>query len=382
MTSNPNALVPFSNPEAVRSDLATIRPQLADVLPRGSSDVDRFLRVVARAVIGNPKLMDCTRASILTSVMDAAQLGLEPTGMLGSAYLVPYQRKVKVPHPTNPGATIEVKVLEAQLIPGYRGLIDLARRSGEILKVEARTVRLHDEFRLDYGAEQPIHHVPFIPNPSLPPEERDPGPIVGAYMRAMLRDDPVPQVEWMTYDEIQQVRRSSKAADDGPWVNNWSEMARKTVVRRGSKYLPLTTEFRRALELDEEAERGAEAPEPTAQVSRAAQMLLDRAQPAESADRQDDPPQDAQGEAIAAPGPSTAVTEGAGAPAPAPDAGSEQPASAQPLPPAPANATAICGEAHEDPDGGESFGVCTRAPEHTGGHRNDRGVWPRKRASK
>jgi recombination protein RecT len=366
-----NALVPFSNPEAVRSDLTTIRPQLADVLPRGV-DADRFVRVVARAIIGNPKLMECTRASILTSVLDAAALGLEPTGLLGSAYLVPYQRKVKVPHPSNPNAVIETKVMEAQLIPGYRGLIDLARRSGEILKIEARLVRRHDEFRLDYGAPQPVHHVPFIPDPSLPPEQRDPGPIVGAYMRAMLRDDPVPQVEFMTYDEIEAIRKRSKAADSGPWIQDWGEMARKTVVRRGSKYLPLTTEFRTALEMDEEAERSSEMPDAPPQVNRAAQMLLDRVQRSEAG------PEASQGSEDAAEG-----ENGAGGPSDGPtrDPGSVDPAPAQPsepLPPAPATATAICGEAHE-PDEGESFGVCTRAPEHTGGHRNDAGVWPRKR---
>lgn len=291
----------YEGPAQVRSDMAAMRDRIATQLPRGM-DPDRFLQVAARAIISNPTLMECDRASLMLAIQTAADLGLEPSGLLGSAYIVPFNNRMKV---GNVWRTVKV----AQLIPGYRGLIDLARRSGEILKVEARTVRQRDEFRIDYGSDQPVHHVPFIPDPSAAPEDRDPGPYIGAYMKALLRDDPVPQVEWMTYDEIALVRKRSKAADGGPWVTDEPEMMRKTVVRRGAKYLPLTTDFRTALELDEVAEKAAVAPTATVKPSQAQQLLLDRAQAAQGATEAPDAATEATEQGNAPQGPATAAVE-------------------------------------------------------------------------
>lgn len=345
-----NAVVTYQDAESVRKDIQNTREAVEAVLP-SRIDVDRFLRVVAKAVSENPKLMQCTRLSLLSSIHTAAQLGLEPTGLLGSAYLVPYRRRVEVDGKWQ-------SVMEAQLIPGYRGLIDLARRSGEIEAIEAEVVRARDVFSIVKGTNAQLTHIPFIPDPRAEPEERDRGPIVGAYMKAVLRGGHE-QYEWMSFDEIEAVRRRSRAADDGPWVTDYSEMSRKTVVRRGSKYLPLTTDFRRALELDEEAERNAEAPNPElAKPSRAAQMLLDRAQnaPRASLDPVEGPtdPEPMEVSAQDGNGPLDASeTPGDDAQQPQPDA------------------TAICGVVNDE------LGVCTRAPDHAGGHRNEQGVWPR-----
>jgi recombination protein RecT len=346
-----SAVVVYQTPEDVRRDIGSLREQMEEILP-SRIDPDRFLRVVAKAIIEDSRLMKCSRLSLLSAMHEAAQLGLEPTGLLGSAYLVPY------------GTT-------ARLIPGYRGLIDLARRSGEIDAIEARTVRLRDE--LDYVPTRqpdPVRHRPYIPNPTDDLEDRDPGPYVGAYMVAMLKGGHV-QAEWMTYDEIEAVRRRSRAATDGPWVTDWSEMARKTVVRRGSKYLPLTTDFRRALELDEEAEREASRVPISSPPSRAAQMLLDRA--AASAGGLGDPepidtPDDPSPEESAAPGPSEAVVE------PLPVHDPYGPAPVAPpgtTPTPPPDATAICGHVNAE------LGICTRAPDHQAGHANEEGRWPR-----
>lgn len=253
--SLPAEYQPIGERGDVRAQVEAIRLQVEDILP-SRMDADRFLRVAASAVMGNPKLMECTRVSLLLAIHEAAQLGLEPTGLLGSAYLVPFRRKVTVPHPENPRAVVDRYVMEAKLIPGYRGLIDLARRSGEIQAISAHVVRQRDVFRIVQGSSPDIIHEPHIPNPASPVEERDPGPYIGAYMVAVLTGG-WKQSEWMTYDEIEKVRRGSRAADDKAWTENWPEMARKTVVRRGSKYLPMTTDFRRALELDEEAEKSA-----------------------------------------------------------------------------------------------------------------------------
>jgi recombination protein RecT len=239
----------------VKSELEAIRPQLEEVLP-AKMDPDRFLRVVTGAVLKNSDLLKCDRISLFRAVLEAAQLGLEPTGLLGSAYLVPYRVNGR---------------LQATLIPGYRGLIDLARRSGEIESIYAQVVHAKDYFRIRQGTEPGIDHETYIPPADADPgsedperaEAADPGPIIGAYMVAVLRDrsgnPSVRQIEWMTRAEIEAVRKRSRASASGPWVSDWSEMARKTVVRRGAKYLPLTPEAVRAFSLDEEAERIADA---------------------------------------------------------------------------------------------------------------------------
>jgi len=337
-------LVVYEDPQAVRHDLDAMRQRLEEVLP-SRVDPDRFLRVAAQAIVSNPTLMQCTRLSLLTSIQTAAQLGLEPSGLLGSAYLVPYKVQGR---------------LQAQLIPGYRGLIDLARRSGEIDAIWANVVRLRDRFRLVQGSEPGVEHEPFVPNPTDPPEERDPGPYIGAYMVAVLQGG-TRQVEWMTYDDIEAIRKRSKAATAGPWVTDWSEMARKTVVRRGSKYLPLTTDFRTALELDEMAEKRAEPLHTTTPTNKATQMLLDKA--ARRASSGQDAPLDTEGEKgpeqedSEAQGQAVTVTEGE-------------------MPPPPETAAEVCG----DIEG--SMGPCTRMPGHTGGHQEGRNSWPRQKGAK
>jgi len=189
----------------------------------------------------------------------------------------------------------------------------------------------------------------------------------------------------LTTDEIEAVRRRSRAADDGPWVTDWSEMARKTVVRRGSKYLPLTTDFRRALELDEEAERNADVSEPVAMLTPAQRLLAQRIE-----ERHATEPEVAAEEAgstPAAPQGAVEATEAVPGTSEDPD-GHPGPAVVAPgeyltggnglvrLPDDPsrvpvADATAICGD--ESPE----MGACSRAPEHPGSHRNTKGVWPK-----
>ncbi len=241
--------------EAIEHD----RDKLTAALAAVHVKPERFLTVVDQALRRSPDLLKCTPSSVLKALLDAAELGLVPSGLIGQAYLVPYRNK-------NTGRQ------EAQLIPGYRGLIDLARRSGELRSIEARTVREHDEFEIVFGTNGYVRHVPYInrtrerievENPDRPGEmlsyEKDGGSYIGAYMIATLPDGI--QVEWMSAVEIEAVRRRSKAATSGPWVTDWAEMAKKTVVRRGVKYLPIAIDspLNRALALEDEAESNAAA---------------------------------------------------------------------------------------------------------------------------
>lgn len=376
-----SALVTYAEGDArasIRSDLASMEATLESVLP-AMIDRDRFVAVAAKAIIENPKVLACTRVSILSALHEAAQLGLEPSGLLGSAYLVPYQRKVVVTERRGDrDVQVERRVMVAQLIPGYRGLIDLARRSGEIEAIWANVVHLRDAFRVVQGSSPHIEHEPFVADPRDPPEERDRGPIIGAYMIARLRGTSVEQNEWMPVDEIEVVRRSSRAKDDGPWITHYGEMARKSVVRRGSKYLPLTPLFSRALELDEEAERvsvsGPDVPTPTP-----AQRILQRraesrggtsSLPALTApeDVQDGP--ETRDDAESTPDSAHAQTESSDSPQdranPGPDP-EETPETGDRASPAPAP---LCGH-----DGG-IMGTCERRPRHSGAHRNGEYAWP------
>lgn len=197
---------------------------IAQVLPRHLT-ADRILKVTLAATSRTPKLLECSQTSILQSVMQAAQLGLEPGGPLGHAYLVPFKR-------------------ECTLIVGYRGLIDLARRSGQIDSIEARVVYARDKFRISFGLTQVLEHEPSW--------EAEPGEIIGVYSIARIKSG-LPQVEFMTIAQIEKIRRGSPTGNysDSPWANHYDEMARKTVVRRICKYLPLTVELATALELNE-----------------------------------------------------------------------------------------------------------------------------------
>lgn len=197
---------------------------IAQVLPKHLT-ADRILKVTLAATSRTPKLLECSQTSILQSVMQAAQLGLEPGGPLGHAYLVPFKK-------------------ECTLIVGYRGLIELARRSNQLDSIEARVVYARDKFRISFGLHQVLEHEPSY--------EEDPGEIVGVYSIARLKDG-APQVEFMTRAQVDKIRRRSPTSNfsDSPWRSDYDEMARKTVVRRICKYLPLTAELATALELNE-----------------------------------------------------------------------------------------------------------------------------------
>jgi recombinational DNA repair protein RecT len=133
------------------------------------------------------------------------------------------------------------------MIPGYRGLISLARRSGQLKSIEARVVYANDTFGIEYGTSPFLKHVPNLTG--------DPGPLVLVYAVARLVDGGE-QVEVMTKVQVDAIRSRSRAGKSGPWVTDYDEMARKTVVRRICKYLPLSVELAKALEIDERVESG------------------------------------------------------------------------------------------------------------------------------
>ena len=213
-----------------------MKAAIAAVLPRHLTP-ERMIKVAVASIRRNPTLAKCTTSSLCVAIVMAAELGLEPGGALGHGYLVPFK---------NQG------VYEAQFIPGYRGLIALARRSGEILSIAAHPVYVRDHFELELGVEPKLTHRPWMP------QYGDDGKIIGpsspgvvraVYAVAHLAGGGT-QVETMTRVQVDAIRmRSAKGKkNEGPWKDDFDEMARKTVVRRICKYLPISVELASALE--------------------------------------------------------------------------------------------------------------------------------------
>lgn len=196
---------------------------------------DRLLRVALVAANKNQALFRCTPESVLLAVIQAATLGLEAGSALGDAYLVPYGT-------------------ECTLIIGYRGFITLARRSGTIQKVEARPVFDGEAFRVRYGTNPGIDHEPVFDNPRTRAE------LVAVYA-VWTMNDGSQQFDVMSAAEIEAIRQRSRAKDNGPWKTDYVEMAKKTVLRRSAKLVPLSVEMAEALEADAESEYGSPTPE-------------------------------------------------------------------------------------------------------------------------
>ena len=216
---------------------------MAAVLPKHVSP-ERMLRLALTAVRSVPQLMECTTESLMGAVMQCAQLGLEPNTPLGHAYMIPFRNR-------------KANRTDVQVIVGYKGLIDLARRSGQIISLAAHAVYERDEFDFAYGLDERLHHVPA---------RGDRGEIVAFYAVAKLRDGGH-QFEVMWREDVDRIRDSSQGAwtyrngqrvpkESSPWWTHYEEMGRKTVIRRLAKYLPLSIEMATAVAMDEMVDAG------------------------------------------------------------------------------------------------------------------------------
>lgn len=197
------------------------KSQLAAALPK-FLDTDHFVRSAITEFRLNPALAECSVPSVLGYFMQAAACGLEPASMLGQCYAVPFNNK-------------KTGQREAQFICGYRGMLSIARRSGEIASVIAECVYEKDEFEIEYGMEPKLIHKPYI--------DGDPGVFRGAYVVVRFKNDWVePVIKYMSKAEIDKHRVRSKAGTSGPWVTDYPEMAKKTVFRSVFKWLPISIE--------------------------------------------------------------------------------------------------------------------------------------------
>ena len=190
---------------------------------------ERFTRIVLSALSTNPKLTECTPQSFLGAMMTAAQLGVEPNTPLGQAYLLPYWNGRN-------------NCYECQFQLGYKGLLDLAYRSGDISVVQSQVVYENDEFSYSYGLEPELKHIPA---------KADRGDPTHVYAVFRTKSDGY-GYEVASIEDIRvHAQRYSKSFGNGPWQTNFEEMAKKTVLKRVLKYAPLKSEFVRKLVQDE-----------------------------------------------------------------------------------------------------------------------------------
>ncbi len=230
----------------------TVMEKLSRVLPRGLTP-GRMIQQALTLAARNPELLKCSQLSILLGMIQSGELGLELSGPLGHAYLVPRWSKQK-------------KCMEATFQVGYRGLIELAFRSGKVSAFPLRVVYEHDYFAMEFGSNQQIKHRPD-------PGER--GPAVGYYAVCQFRDGGV-DFEYMSLAEMVAHRNKYAAAERGPWVTDFDQMALKTVARRLCKRLPLSVEVVTAANLDEYHEAGVDHSETPMMTHSRTDALADR----------------------------------------------------------------------------------------------------------
>jgi len=199
-----------------------MREQFARALPKHLSP-ERFCRVAITALTRTPKLADCTQESLMKCLLDLSAFGLEPDGR--RAHLIPYGN-------------------QCTLVIDWKGLAELAMRSGIIAKLHADIVCENDVFAYNLG-EITRHEIDF---------RRPRGDMYAAYALAQTKTGEV-FVAVLSKDEIDAVRKRSRSGSSGPWVSDYNEMAKKTAFRRLAKWLPLSAEFRDAQDRDDETEQ-------------------------------------------------------------------------------------------------------------------------------
>jgi recombination protein RecT len=232
----------------IRDLLEKSKSQIALALPRHLTP-ERLMRVAMTTIQKNPKLLEADPRTLIGAIIQCAQLGLEPDSILGHAYLVPFWNG-------------QLGRYDVTFIAGYKGLIALAKRGGDVTQIHAINVYDKEPFIYEEGDNPKLKHTP------QPPGIRGEGK-AGTYAVSRNADGQVEFI-FMWTEEIEAIRdralktRRIDTADTvkfprekwGPWGTDEDEMFKKTAIRRLSKILSLSPEFQKAAALDEMAEIG------------------------------------------------------------------------------------------------------------------------------
>lgn len=206
-----------------------VKSQLELAIPKHLTP-DRLARVAMTEIRQSPNLMKCKPESLLGAIMKATGLGLEVGSSIGESYLVPYKT-------------------EATFIIGYKGLIKLALQSGSVKSIQAHCVYENDEFEYQLGLHEILNHKPALSNR---------GKLLAVYGIAHLTNGGT-QFEVMSVEDVEAIRQGSPGRNSDAWKGHFSEMARKTVVRRLCKFLPLSPEAHSGVHADEAGDRGEQS---------------------------------------------------------------------------------------------------------------------------
>lgn len=246
---------PVPKVATVQGLLEKMQDQFKKALPQHITP-ERMIRVAMTCIRNNKQLLECEQISLISSVMTCAQLGLEPDPILGQVYLVPFNCKEK------DASGRDVWIKKCQAIVGYRGLITLARNSGEVQSIVAKEVYSKDDFEIDWGQEVPFRHKPYL--------GQDRGDIIFVWCLVRFKDGSI-HWDYMTIGEVQKIRDKSQGYSqalkyakrdekgnltsvNSPWFTDFAEMAKKTVIRRVAKYLPLSVQ--KAAFIEDMADKG------------------------------------------------------------------------------------------------------------------------------
>lgn len=212
-----------------------VKEQIAKALPSICTP-DRFLRISMTAMTKTPKLLKCDRNSFISCLLDCAQLGIEPDGR--RAHLLPFNNSKE-------------NRVDCQLIIDYKGLVELAMRSGKIANIHSDKICDNDEFVYNAGKVE-VHKPNFKENRG----------IAYAYYAQVEFKDGSRKAEVMTLDEVNKIKGRSKTSGFGPWKTDFDEMAKKTVFKRLSKWLPLSPEDAMVIQSVTEKEFDFDMPKP------------------------------------------------------------------------------------------------------------------------
>jgi len=247
-----------------KTELSTSKNQLSVIVEKQTASLRKalpshikgpsFVRSLQTQLRLIPKLQECTPLSFLSCAYQIAQLGLTPSPLLGECYLIPRRKNEK-------RGTEWIERYLCSLVIGYKGLISLATRGGNVLDISTDAVYEKDDFTLEKGTHPKCINIPF--------DGEDRGEFRGAYAVATMKNG-FKKFEYMSRHEINKIRdksdgylaaikpqgeKSTWKKPSSPWITDYDEMAKKTVIRRLCKTIPFALELQQAISLDEIGDR-------------------------------------------------------------------------------------------------------------------------------
>lgn len=219
---------------ALRDHLQNRSRSLIDVNPN-KSNPGAMIKLCLAAAQRNISLLQCSPESVMTALMDSFSLGLQPFTPLNLAWIIPYTNR-------------KTGVKEAKFLPSASGFCDLAMRSGMVKLIDSEVVYEKDTFECEKGLNPKLSHIPNYTCGNR-------GKPILAYALIKFKDDSF-KYEVMSIEQIEEVRAKSQTPNQGPWVDWWDQMARKSVLKRLLKTCKISPEIEKAVDHDNSPDNG------------------------------------------------------------------------------------------------------------------------------